>query len=222
MNMNGVKSLCSAVLLLIVVLFLSNCSGSRYLNLPEVKKDQSVKIYLKNGQVQEGIVTEQTGSELEIISAYDHLAHTLKSTDISRVELSGKHYDYGGYPISSAEIEKYKKNRNTWGYAIGGAVIGGLAGLAIGYPIWVANDNPPPLFGAGVGAVIGSIYFATRGIKKDQHIAINQVRYIRIKEYELEQEKQAEEERLKEIEKQKQELQKLLEEKRKNQKDTNK
>jgi hypothetical protein len=219
MNLKGIKSRSALILLLVVTLFLWNCGGPRYLSVPEVKKDQSVKVYLKNGQVQEGIVTEQTGSALGIISASDHQPYTLNSTEISRVEISGYHYDYRGYPISSAEIEKYKKNRNTWGYAIGGAVVGGLAGLAVGYPIWVANDNPPPLFAAGIGAVIGSIYFASRGIKKDQQVAINQVRYIRDKEHDLEQQKQAEEEKLKEIERQKQELQKQLEEKKKDRKD---
>lgn len=221
MNFEGKKPYYLLMFLLIIVFFLLNCGGSRYLSISEIETDQSIKIYLRNGKVQEGIVIEQNGSELKIISASDYLAYTLNSAEISRVETSGKHYDYRGYPISNAEIEKYKKNRNTWGYAIGGAVVGGLVGLTIGYPIWVANDNPPPLFAAGIGAVVGSIYFATRGIRKDREIAVSQVRYIRNKEYELEQEKQAEEEKLKEIERQKQELQRQLEEKKKNPDDTN-
>lgn len=215
MKLKGFKTVVQAILLILLIALFSQCSGPRYLSIPEVEKDQSVKIYLKNGQVQEGIVKEQSSSELQVISAADHEQYSLGASDISRIEASSTYYDRRGYPISSAEIQKNKKTRNTWGYAIGGAVVGGVVGLGIGYPIWVSNDNPPPLFIAGIGAVLGSIYFATKGIKKDQQAAVEQVRFLRDHDYELEQAKKSEEEKLRELEKQKQELQKKLDEKKK-------
>lgn len=215
MRLKGFGSRLTLLPLLLAAFLFFQCGGSRYLALPEVKEDQSVKLFLKNGKVQEGIVKGQNGSELQMISASDHQPYTFSNAEISRIELSASHYDHRAYPISDAEIEKYKNTRNTWGYAIGGAVVGGLAGLAIGYPIWVANDNPPPLFIAGIGAVIGSIYFATRGIKKDQQAAVQKVRYLRDHEYALEEEKNAEQKRLDELNREKEELQKKLEEKKK-------
>ncbi|NIV03087.1 hypothetical protein GWN26_00465, partial [Candidatus Saccharibacteria bacterium] len=62
------------------------------------------------------------------------------------------------------------------------AAIGGLSGLAIGVPVWLAADDPPPFFVSGVGAVVGSIYFATRGITKDKEDAISKVRFLRARE----------------------------------------
>lgn len=215
MKLKGFKTIVRAILLMLPVAMFSHCSGPRYLSIPEVKQDQSVKIYLKNGQVQEGIVKEQSSSGLQVVSAADHEEYSLGSADISRIEASSTYYDRRGYPISSAEIQKNKKTRNTWGYAIGGAVVGGAVGLAIGYPIWVSNDNPPPLFISGIGAVLGSIYFATKGIKKDQQAAVQQVRFLRDHDYQLEETKKSEEEKLKELEKQKEELQKKLDEKKK-------
>lgn len=203
-----------AVLLAALALF-SQCGAPRYLSMEEVKKEQSVKLYLRNGSVEEGIVTEHSASELTLVSAADHQNRTYAAADISRMEPSATYYDYRAYPISSAEIEKYKGSRNAWAYGVGGAVVGGLIGLAINYPVWVANDNPPPLLGAGLGAVVGSIYFATRGIKKDQQTAVRQVRYLRERESELEEEKHSEEDRLREIQRQKEELRKKLEEKKK-------
>ncbi len=212
---NRFKKMLRLPALLAALALFSQCGGSRYLSMEEVKKEQSVKLYLRNGKVEEGIVTGNSASELTLISAADHQSHTYTATEISRVEPSATYYDYQAYPISGAEIEKYKGSRNAWAYGVGGAVLGGLVGLAINYPIWVANDDPPPLLGAGIGAVVGSIYFATRGIKKDQQTAVRQVRYLRERENELEKEKQSEEERLREIERQKEELRKKLEEKKK-------
>lgn len=214
-RLNRAKKMLHLSVLLAALALFSQCGGPRYVSMEEVKKEQSVKLYLRNGKVEEGIVTGNSAAELTLISAADHQSHTYTATEISRVEPSATYYDYQAYPISNAEIEKYKSSRNAWAYGVGGAVVGGLVGLAINYPIWVANDDPPPLLGAGIGAVVGSIYFAARGIKKDQQIAVRQVRYLRERESELEQEKQSEEERLREIERQKEELRKKLEEKKK-------
>ncbi len=125
------------------------------------------------------------------------------------------YYDYEGYPISEAEIAKYRDNRNTWGHAIGGAVIGGLAGLAIGIPVWLANDNPPPLFVGGLGMIVGSIVFGAKGVKRDHQVAVAKVRALRYRESELQAEKLNEEKRLQELQAEKQRLLKQLEEKKK-------
>lgn len=205
--------------LLAVLLFsgiLMSCSGPRYLNTGEVRTEQSVKLYLQNGDAYEGIVVAQESSELSLLSQADKQTYTFAHRDIRRIERSRQEYDYSANPISPAEIEKYKTNRNTWVYAAGGAAIGGLAGLVVGYPIWVANDNPPPLFIGGLGAVVGSIYFGARGTRRDKEVALAKVRYLHSKGDLLEA-KATEEARLKALKEEKERLKKQLEEKKKQQ-----
>ena len=193
------QSVIKYLLLLAFAVLLANCSSYRQLQPAEVNRDHSVKVFLTNGSMLEGIVLSRDSTTFTVMAASDHQTHMIEHRAVRRIERSGKHFDYQGNPISSAEIEKYKKNRNTWGYAVGGAAVGALGGLTLGYPVWLANDNPPPLFGAGVGLVVGSIYFATRGIKKDRDIAMSEVRYLHDREYELEQQKEGEEARLRDL-----------------------
>ncbi len=199
---------------LFAALLLVNCSSSRFLNVDNVKTNQSVRVFLKTGEAREGIVVRQDETKLTIVDSKDHEPIEIQRNEIRQVELSTSNFDYDGYPISNAEIAKYKSSRNTWGYAVGGAAIGAAVGLAIATPIWLANDNPPPLFGAGLGLIVGSIYFGSRGIKKDREVALQQVREIRGLESQLAQEKAAEEEKLRAIEKEKEALLKQLEKKK--------
>jgi hypothetical protein len=122
--------------------------------------------------------------------------------------------DYKANLISEAEIDKVKSDRNTWGYAIGGAIIGGAAGLAVGLPLWYANvDEVPPYFIAGATAVAGSIYFAFKGQNKDRENAIRQIRMQRLGEGNLEKQLEDEKQKLEELEKEKQKIQEQLKEK---------
>ncbi len=204
-----------SVLMLLLLGFFWNCTTSKVILRPEVKQDQSVKIFTRANQVLEGIVIQVDEEQLTLISTANSQKETVPFKEIRRIERSDKVFDYNARPISKAEIEKFKGSRNTLGYAAGGAAIGGLAGLAIGLPIWLSQDNPPPLFAAGIGAVLGSIYFGVKGMRRDEDIAIQKVRYFRRRETDLVKEKQKEEQRLKEIELEKQRLKEELEKKKK-------
>ncbi len=197
-----------------IAVILSNCAGSRYLETADIESEQSLKLYLRNGDIHEGIIVRKDNNEVTMINAADSKSQTISMAEIRRVERSREIYDYAAVPISNAEIERNKGNKNTWVYAAGGAAIGGLVGLAVGYPIWVANDNPPPLFVGGVTAVVSSIVFATKGIKRDKHDAIQRVRYLH-SQNDLLNEKETQEKRLKALEEEKARLKKQLEEKKK-------
>lgn len=199
----------------VLIILLSSCSTSRYLSTEQINNDQSVRVLLTDGKEYQGIVIENTGQTFTIVSMDDHQPHQVSFNDIRRIESVKTYYDYQGYPISEAEIEKYRDNRNTWGHAVGGAVIGGLAGLAIGIPIWLANDNPPPLFVGGLGMIVGSIFFGAKGVKRDHQVAVAKVRAVRYRESELQAEKLNEEKRLQELQAEKQRLLKQLKEKKK-------
>lgn len=199
-----------------------SCAPTRNLTVPEVRPYYSIKIFTTDNRVLEGLVTERSGAEIVLINETDHKTYRIPLKDIRRVERSTKIYDYEAYPISEAEIQKYKDNHNAWGYAVGGAVVSGLVGLVAALPFWYADvGGIPPYFVAGVSAVAGSIFFTMKGIEKDREIAVEKVRYIHHRERELEKQKQEELRRLQEIQKKKQELLKKLEEKKKKQKQQN-
>ena len=113
----------------------------------------------------------------------------------------------------TAAIERNTGKRNFWGYAIGGAAIGGLAGIGAGIPVWLAVDNPPPLFVGGVGAVLGSIYFAGKGIRKDRLVAVETIREDRVLQQKLQAEQAAEQDQINQLEAERAELLKKLKEK---------
>ena len=203
------------MLFIVLTLLLAGCAGSRFVKVEDVKAQQDVKLYLSNGKIHEGLILERRVDNILFVDAADQSVKEIALGDVRRIEKSSNYYDYNGYPISEAEIKKYRKNKNTWGYAIGGGLIGGAAGLAVGLPIWLANDSPPPLFATGLGFVAGSILYASKGVNKDKQIAVVQVREFRKTERELEAQRKIEEERLKQLQAEKERLQKQLEEKRK-------
>jgi hypothetical protein len=202
------------ILLGSVLLF--QCGSTSNLTFQKVKQEQSAKIYYHDGTQDSGIILKKEGDSLIYVSEKNHERQTAENSAIRRMENLDIVYDLEAFPISEAEIAKVKSNKNTWGYAIGGAVIGGAAGLAVGLPLWYAEvDQVPPYFFAGAGAVAGSIYFAFKGQNKDREHAIRQIRFTRLSEKELDKQLEDEKQKLEEIEREKQELQQQLKDKEK-------
>ena len=204
-----------AYLLIIATLF--SCSAPRYLEINDIKSETSVKIYTSGGNVIEGLITGRSETEVTFVNQADHQAQTFPIDDIRRIEKSDKNFDFQGNLISDAEIGQHKSSRNGWGYAIGGATLGGLFGILVGLPFWYAESGIPPYFTGGIGATAGSILFGLRGIQKDRENAIETVRYLREREMDLQKEKDEEERRLEEVRKQKEELEKKISKKDGNQ-----
>lgn len=201
-------ALCGALLLV-------GCSGSQYLTVSRLHKNEAVKIYLDGGESFNALVVGRSGDELTYVAEADHQIHSVAVRRIRRIQALDKYYDEQAYPISMAEIEKYKTNRNTYGYALGGAVIGGASGLIFGLPFWYADiGGVPPYFVAGSGAVVGSIYFAFQGQQKDREEAVKKIRYIRQRERKLQEELEKEKEKLRKLEEEKKKLREKLEDNR--------
>ncbi len=205
-------------MIVVLGMVLQSCAPARQLSPTDVKRYSSVKIYTAEGEVLEGILLKHKGNEMIVVSEADHKPHTIALKDIRRIERSEKIYDYYAYPISEAEIAKYKTNKNTWGYALGGAAVSGLGGIVLALPFWRAEVvSVPPYFVGGIAAVVGSIYFARKGMKKDYEQALDVVRYSRLRQRQLEEEKRIEEEKLKKIEAEKQRLMEKLKKKKQQQ-----
>ncbi|MGH1362598.1 MAG: hypothetical protein ACRBF0_03515 [Calditrichia bacterium] len=216
MKKDVLSIMAKGMLAIFVVLLLTNCSGSRIVTPEKIAADQSVRVFLKSGDIMEGLVIGHEQQTITMVSSQDHLEHKLNHSDIARIEQSDKHFDYQANEITDAEIKKYRTGRNSWVYAFGGAAISGLAGIAVGLPVWYAVDNPPPFFTGGLGAVVGSIYFASRGIKRDNYDALAKVRFLRQHEDGLEAARVEEQGRLKELKQEKESLMKKLKDKKEN------
>ncbi len=212
----------SGLLALLVSILVAACGGTRNFTVLDLTEDQSVKFYFSDGTTDNGIILEKENSDIRYISASNHELVTVSENSIRRVEKTDIVYDYMAYEISKAEIDKTKSSQNTWGYAIGGAIIGGAAGLAVGLPLWYADvDQVPPYFYAGAGAVAGSIYFAFRGQEKDRQNAIRQIRLERLSDQNLQEELKDEKQRIDELEIEKQRLKEKLREKQQEKTDQN-
>lgn len=196
---------------LLPILFLySNCSHSG-LRVQTLNRDQSVKLVMKDGTVDNGIVVKREAENIHYVSETTHQEKIVPIVDIVRVEKLGIIYDYKAHEISEAEINKNKGSGNTWGYALGGAVIGAATGIAIGLPLWYADiDQIPPYFIAGAGAVAGSIFFAFKGQDKDKELAIKKIRYSRMTDQEIQKQIEEEQKRIEELKQQKQKLQEKI------------
>jgi hypothetical protein len=191
--------------------FLNSCGGGKQFAVEDMEKKQGVKIYYIDGNSDEGVIKEIKSEKIVFVSERDHEPQEIDPQEIRRVEKLNKTYDDLAYTISQAEINKYKNSHNTWGYAIGGVIIGAAAGLALGLPFWYAEiDALPPYFWAGAGAITGSIFFAIRGQEKDKEIAVEKIRFIRNTERELQEEIKKEKQQLEDLEKEKKRLQEKL------------
>lgn len=195
------------VLLFVILSMVMACSSSRYVRFDQVKPERSVRLFTYQGKLYEGLVLEKTDQSLTLINASDGQKYTFSRKAIRQIQPSQKEHDFDGKPITDAELERYRSTRNTLGYAIGGMLIGGFAGLVVGYPLWATETvNVPPFFTGGVAAIISSLYYGNKGMKKDEWEAVQKVRYIRLQNKRLKEQLQAEAERLKKLEQEKQNL----------------
>ena len=194
-------------LLMVVAMFLFSCASTNTMDVQKVKQEQTVKFFFSDGSTDEGIVLSNDFNTLVYVSANSHEKTTVDYDNIRRIEKLDLVYDYQAYQISKAEIDKVKSSRSTWGYTIGGAVIGAAAGILVGIPFW---DEVSPLIFSGVGAVTGSIFFGFKGQNKDRENAIEQIRLMRLSESELQKEVDEERKKLKELEEEKKKMQDQL------------
>jgi len=185
----------------------SGCSSGKSLTVPQLKEGQAVKLVFLDGRSENVFIVGRTGNEINYVSEVDHSFHSIPFKNIRRVERLNVIYDDLAYPISQAEIEKYKTNKNVWIFGIGGAVIGSAVGLAVSLPFWLKGiGDVPPYFVAGAGAVIGSVFYTFRGQEKDRELAVQKIRYIRKTDRELQRQLEEEKAKLEAIKKEKKEL----------------
>ncbi len=196
--------------LLVLAFLVSGCGSGKNLVVTQLKEDQAAKLFFIDGESENVLIVGRTESEINYVSEKDHTLHSVPLKNIRRIEKLNVIYDDLAYPISQAEIGKYKTNKNAWIFGIGGAVIGGAVGLVVSFPLWLKGiGDVPPYFVACAGAVIGSVFYTFRGQEKDRELAVKKIRYVRKIERDLQRQLEEEKEKLEAIKKEK----KVLEQK---------
>jgi len=199
------------LIFILYTVFFINCTGSRNLLPQNLSIGQSAKIVYADGKSENVFVSAKDEDELTVVSESEHVSKTVPIKNIRSISNIRVFYDDLAYPISLAEIEKNKRSRNAWGYAIGGAVAGGAIGLVSALPFWYAEvGGIPPYFVAGAGAIVGSIFYALKGQDKDKMIAVEKIRSIRQIEREMEAQIKLEKEQINKLKEEKVKLEEKI------------
>lgn len=200
---------------LLILLLFWGCATAPIITPDTLKTNDSVRLVFKSGKNFRALILERNADKIKYVREVDHQTYTAELDTVVRVERIPVVLDYSGYPISPAEIDRTKGSRNTWGYAIGGSVIGAATGLVVALPLWYAEvDGIPPFFVSGAGAVVGSIYFAIRGQEKDKNDAITKIRLIREHERKLQKELETEKAQIQKLQQEKEKLKEEIQKKK--------
>ncbi len=204
------------ILIILTLLLLTSCSSNRLIPVNKAEAGKTAKVYLKSGSSFEALIYDNNGENLVVVSSITHEKVAVPKNKIKRVDYLNHHLDYSGNPISDAEIQKYKKKKNSVIYTLGGIALGGIGGVAVGIPFWYLETGIKPYFTGGIGAIIGGVFFGFEGKKKDEERAVETIRILRVKKEEISRErekKQQELEELKRLQQEKEALKKKLQDK---------
>jgi hypothetical protein len=201
------KNLNRLSLILVLSLFLINCSGNQKITKGNSPSQSSVHIDLVDGSAKEGIVVTDKNNRLVIVNAETHKVDTIQNSQISKVSESVNIYDFYGNTISKAEINQSKNYKNTLLYGAGGLVLGTAVGFGAFVAILVSDSSQTLAANLTMAAfgVAGAVIFGKMGHGRDVNAAIDKVRKNR---YKVEQIKMEEERKKLEQLKKERELQK--------------
>lgn len=216
------RKIISLVLIFSLLFSVIACSGQGKLINGTPEQGESVVIYTESGQIKEGLFIKIDENQVIYIDKDTHKAETIQKGLIDHINLSDKHYDFEGNPITETDISNERGYGRTMGYGIGGFTLGTAVGFGIGL-ILQSTSSVAPIYPMAVLALGGGYYFGSMGNSSDVDVAIKSVRDRRFAktkdkfEKELEQTKKLIEEKKKEKER----LQKEIDQKKKDTKKEN-
>jgi len=175
------KRLVFAFVYIILIFSLIQCSGKRKLNPEKPYTQSSVRIYLENNKIKEGIVLKRVGDLLYYVDAESHKKDSINYRSIKSIHESESIYDFEGYAIPKADINKAKGMKKKLTYGGGGLILGTAVGTAVGISLIAAGvDFRVPVSMALFG-VAGAWMFGAKGSDKDFEDATYEVRKQRYK-----------------------------------------
>ena len=201
------------IVMLLVTLLIVSCTSTKMIPVDKAKPGKTVKVYMKSGEKFDALLYENQEENIVIISKEMHKKINVPKKLVKRIDYLNEYLDYKEEPISKGELKKYKGKKHSVTYTMGGFIVGGISGVAVGLPFWYAETGVKPYFTGGIGAVLGGMFFGFKGKKEDEERAIETIRIIRQKKIEIQKqsdEKQNELKELKKIEQEKKELKEKL------------
>jgi hypothetical protein len=202
----------------VVALFIfSGCAQRNPVTYRDVETTNYVQISLTSGKMIEGTVLNVEPHQLTIFKK-DRTKQTVLQTSIREIKRKLPVYDDFGKGISEEEIRSVQQNRNATVYGIGGGALCLGASFFISSLVGHNMEEGGTIVAVStiVGGGIGTILFVNGGKAKDREEAIDKiVEKRRVTEYQKKQVKQKKtgsDEIDKLIEKEKEEQEKLREE----------
>jgi len=169
------KKLITLVLIISLVFSIVACSGQGQLIKGMPEQGQSVVIHTSSGKIHEGLFIKADQGRLIYIDKETLKAETVDNTEITKIIISNKHYDFEGNEITDANISDERDYSRTLGYGVGGFALGTAAGFGIGL-ILQSTSSIAPIIPMAVIALGGATYFGIMGNSSDKEVAIKDVR----------------------------------------------
>jgi hypothetical protein len=207
----------TGIVIVFALFIFSGCAQRNPVTYRDVETTNYVQIVLTSGKMIEGTVLNVEPHQLTIFKKNRTKQSVLQSS-IKEIKRKPPVYDDFGKGISEEEIRSVQKNRNATVYGIGGGALSLGASFFVSSLIGHNMEEGGTIVAAStvVGGGIGTILFVNGGKAKDREEAIDKiVEKRRVTEYQKKQVKQKKagsEEIDKLIEKEKEEQEKLREE----------
>lgn len=169
------KKTISLLLIFSMLFSIVACSGQGKLISGTPDQGQSLVIYKNDGKIFEGLFIKKDSEKLIYIDKNTHKAETLLNTEITKMQISNKFYDFEGNEITEGNISAERGYSRTLGYGVGGFTLGTAVGFGIGL-ILQSTSAIAPIYPMIAMALGGTFLFGTLGNDSDREVAIKSVR----------------------------------------------
>ena len=210
------KRIASIILLFSFLMHLLSCGSTRTLSMEDPPIGESVIISLITGEKYTGVLLKKEGSLITYIDSASNKPETIDIKKIRTIEHSDTVYDLEGKIITESDISKERAVTKTFGYGLGGLVLGAAVGFGVGVII-SSSEEIPLIYPMGILGLAGGVYFGIKGYRSDREDAVDSIRRTRYLKAQAELKKQLEEEQ-KKLKDQKIEKDKMMQELKKKKK----
>lgn len=170
-----------SLLIICCILIILSCSSQLYLKPETLQEQQTVTIYLKNGNKVQGEILKIDQDAFIIV---DRVGQAWRAP-LSRIDYTKGPFpvrDANGAIISEREISARKSDNNLWIFAFSGALLSMGTSFFISSMIARATDEENNkreniiYGGTAAGTAAGALIFSQIGKRKDRHQAIEMIR----------------------------------------------
>jgi len=161
-------------------LVFAGCAHYSPVEYRDVEKTNTVSVLLQSGATVRGTVQRIEPHQIVLMTDGRETAQVQKSS-IRSIRRKPPVQDDFGQGISEQEIGRYKTNRNTVVYGIGGGLLSFGASFFAGSLLGHASESGGTVLAATAasGTLVGTVLFLRAGRNQDRKTAIEEIREIR-------------------------------------------